>query len=49
MNTARSLFIVAEGQRLSGKVSITDLALSHPTKTLVMLEWPIPFWELRPC
>lgn len=41
MTTARSLFLVDDGQRLTGKVSLTDVALSQPTSTLGMLEQPI--------
>lgn len=41
MTTARSLFIVDDGQRLTGKVSLADIALSQPTTTLGMLEQPI--------
>lgn len=41
MTTARSLFIVDEGQRLTGKVSLADVALAQPNTTLGMLEQPI--------
>ncbi|MGJ8530231.1 magnesium transporter [Maritalea sp.] len=41
MTTARSLFLVDDTQRLTGKVSITDVALSQPETTLGMLEEPV--------
>lgn len=41
MTTARSLFIVDDTQRLTGKVSLTDLALSKQSKTLGTLEQAI--------
>lgn len=41
MDTARSLFLVDEQQRLTGKVSITDVALAQPDTTLGDLESPI--------
>lgn len=41
MTTARSLFLVDDAHRLTGKVSITDVALSKPETTLGMLEEPI--------
>lgn len=41
MTTARSLFVVDSTQCLTGKVSLTDLALSQQSKTLGMLEQPV--------
>lgn len=41
MVTAVSLFLVDDNQRLTGRVSLTDLALSQPSTTLGMLEKPI--------
>lgn len=41
MTTARSLFLVDDEQRLTGKVSITNVALSEPETTLGTLEDPI--------
>ncbi|MGA9251740.1 MAG: magnesium transporter [Roseobacter sp.] len=41
MTTARSLFLVDDAQRLTGKVSITEVALSQADTTLGMLEEPI--------
>jgi len=41
MNTARSLFLVDEVQRLTGKASLEDVALAPPEKTLGELEQPI--------
>jgi magnesium transporter len=41
MTTARSLFLVDDEQHLTGKVSITTVALSQPEATLGMLEEPI--------
>jgi magnesium transporter len=41
MNTARSLFLVDDSQRLTGKVSLTDVALARPKTNLGSLEQPI--------
>jgi len=41
MTTARNLFLVDNDQRLTGKVSITDVALSEPETPLGSLEEPI--------
>jgi len=41
MSTARSLFLVDDGQRLTGIVSLTDVAISQPEVTLAALEQPI--------
>lgn len=41
MTTARSLFLVDDGHRLTGKVSITDVALAQPDTKLGALEVPI--------
>ncbi|MEO1250746.1 MAG: magnesium transporter [Pseudomonadota bacterium] len=41
MNTARSLFLVDDEQRLSGKASLTDVALAPPETLLSALESPV--------
>ncbi|WP_306262361.1 magnesium transporter [Pararhizobium sp. IMCC21322] len=41
MSTARSLFLVDDGQHLTGIVSLTDVAISQPEITLAALEQPI--------
>lgn len=41
MNTARSLFLVDDDQRLTGKASLEDVALAPPEKTLGELEYPV--------
>lgn len=41
MSTARSLFLVDDGQRLTGLVSLTDVAISQPEITLAALQHPI--------
>ncbi len=41
MRTARSLFLVDDAQRLTGKVSLTDVALAPAGTTLGELEQPI--------
>lgn len=41
MNTARSLFLVDDEHRLTGKVALTDLALAQSDMTLEDLESPV--------
>lgn len=41
MTTARSLFLVDDGQHLSGRVTLIDVALSQPETLLSALEQPI--------
>lgn len=47
MKTARSLFLVDDDHRLTGKVALQDLALAAPGVTLGELEQPVPV-ALRP-
>lgn len=47
MKTARSLFLIDDDHRLTGKVALQDLALASPGVTLGELEQPIPV-ALRP-
>ncbi len=41
MKTARSLFLVDDAQRLTGKVALADVALVDPETTLETLEQPV--------
>ncbi|MHA6287371.1 magnesium transporter [Maricaulis sp. CAU 1757] len=41
LNTARSLFLVDDAQRLTGKAALTDVALAAPDTTLGELEHPV--------
>lgn len=41
MNTARSLFLVDDDQRITGRALLTDVALAQPGKTLGELEQPL--------